>query len=77
MFDSSRKSTGTAYTATVALVAGALVFSPAILFLTNSFTYFALGVAVAGSAACLAMAWGAWTQTSQLTIPSIVAQRRN
>jgi len=75
MFDASQKSTGTSYTTTVALLAVACVFSPAILIASRPFGYFALSTAVICSAVCLVLAFVTWKRSSQLTIPSIANRR--
>lgn len=72
MFESQQKSSGTRYTLTVALVAMALIFSPAILMISRPVGYLPLGLAVAASAFCLAVAWLTWRKYSLLSIPSIV-----
>jgi hypothetical protein len=71
MFEPNVKSTGTQYTLTVALLALAFVFSPALLLVSGRFGYVPVSLAVAGSALCVILAWVNWTRHSQLTIPSI------
>jgi asparagine N-glycosylation enzyme membrane subunit Stt3 len=71
MFDASQKSTGTGYTTTVALLAVALIFSPAGLIFYRPFGYMSLTLAIACSALCLGLAWLTWRRSSRLTIPSI------
>jgi len=77
MFESHAKSTGTQYTLTVALLALAFVFSPALLVLSNRFGYLSISLAVACSVLCVILAWVNWTRYSQLTIPSIEAPQPN
>jgi hypothetical protein len=74
MFDSQQKSTGTGYTTSVALLAVALIFSPAVLIASRPFGYVSLSVAIACSTVCLALAWINWKKSSQLSIPSIAVQ---
>ena len=76
MFASSRKSTGTNYTVTAALVIAALFFSPAVLLVSGQRGYGSISVAFVCSAICLALAWFSWTR-SQLTIASIHDTPRN
>lgn len=77
MFAPARRFTGTNYTATVALAIVALIFSPAVLFLSGQPSYGSISVAIVFSAICLALAWFSWSR-SQLTIASIHdAPRRN
>jgi len=75
MFEPHQKSTGTGYTMTVALVAAALVFSPAVLFMSRPFGYGLASLAVAFSALCVTLAWVNWKRSSKLTMPSITRQR--
>lgn len=74
MFDSQQKSTGTRYTMTVALLVGALIFSPAALIVAGSTGYVAVSLALACSALCVALAWINWKRRSELTIPSVATQ---
>ena len=71
MFDPQQKSTGTGYTTTVALLAVAFIFSPAVLMISRPIGYVSLSLAIACSAICLALAWANWKKSSQLSIPSI------
>jgi heme O synthase-like polyprenyltransferase len=75
MFDSSQKSTGTAYTTTVAFLIVALIFVPAALMFFDNFGNVAIVLAVFASLACLGMAWRSWKKSSQLSIPSIENQQ--
>ena len=75
MFDSQQKSTGTGYTATAALLSMAFVFIPAILMVLRPFGYFALALAIGGSALCATLAWIVWRKSSRRSIPSIVIQK--
>lgn len=77
MFETNEKSTGTQYTLTVALLALAFVFSPALLVLSNQFGYLSISLAVACSVLCVVLAWVNWARNSQLTIPSIEAAQTN
>ena len=74
MFDSQQKSTGTRYSMTVALLVGALIFSPAALIVAGSSGYVGGSLALACSALCVALAWINWKRRSELTIPSIATQ---
>ncbi|MBI4903412.1 MAG: hypothetical protein HY820_07250 [Acidobacteria bacterium] len=71
MFANETKSTGTQYTLTVALLALAFVFSPAVLLLSGRTGYLPISVAVASSALCVILAYVNWTRNSRLTIPTI------
>ncbi len=71
MFDPTLKSTGRQYTTTVALLAVAFIFIPAVLVAERPFGYLFLSLALASSALCVTLAWVHWKRSSQLTIPSI------
>ena len=71
MFDPQLKSTGRQYTTTVALLAVAFIFNPAVLVAERPFGYLFLSLALASSALCVTLAWVHWKRSSQLTIPSI------
>ena len=75
MFASQQKSTGTQYVITVALLAVAFIFSPAVLVISRSFGYTGIVLAVACSTVCVALAWINWKKHSQLSIPSLETQR--
>ena len=75
MFSSCEKSTGTAYTPTVALLAMAFVFSPAMLIASHQFGHLSVSLAVACSATCLILAGVVWNKSSRLSIPSLAIQR--
>ena len=74
MFETNQQNTGTQYTATVALLVAAFIFSPALLILSRPFGYVSVVVAVVGSALCIVLAWLQWTKHSQLTIPSVLTR---
>jgi len=71
MFTTGEKSTGTAYTTTVAFLIVALVFVPAALLFIDNFGSVAIGLAMIGSLACMGMAWLSWRKSSRLTMPAI------
>lgn len=72
MFDSQQKPTGRAYTGTVALLAVAFIFIPALLAASRPLEPLSFAFAVFCSAVCVALAWVNWKRFSQLSIPSIV-----
>ena len=74
MFESHQKSTGTGYTMTVALLAVAFIFIPAVLFVSRPFGYGLAALAFACSASCVALARVHWKKSSQLSIPTIESQ---
>lgn len=71
IFDSHQKSTGTQYVVTVALLAVALIFIPAVLAVSRPFGHLAVMLALASSILCVGLAWFNWKRHSELTIPSI------
>ncbi len=72
--EAQQKSTGTQYTTTVALLAVALIFVPAVLIVSRPFGYVALAFAIACSALCVTLAWVLWKKASQLSIESIATE---
>ena len=74
MMEPQQKSTGTQYTTTVALLAVAFIFVPAVLVVSRPFGYVTLGLAIACSVLCAALAWVLWKKASQLSIESIATQ---
>ena len=74
MLESYQKSTGTGYTTTVALLAVAFIFSPALLLISRPFGYGAVSLAVACSTMCAGWAFVNWKKSSQLTMPSIITR---
>lgn len=71
MLDSHQKSTGTDYTMTAALLLMAVVFIPAILFLSRPLGYVSVSLALTCGALCVALARVVWKKRSQVTIPSL------
>jgi hypothetical protein len=63
---------GTDFNASNAFMVGAVVFSPAALFLSRPLGFDSFGIALAVCAASLSTVWIRWTQRSSLTVPSIV-----
>lgn len=76
MFDTFGKSTGRDYTATIAWLAIAVIFIPAVVFSVHP-RYLSLAVAFIGTMACLAMSWVSWTRSSKLTIPTLTGPLRS
>jgi hypothetical protein len=71
----SQKSTGGGYTTTVAYLAVALIFSPAMLVLSRPVGYVAISFAIACSALCVALAWVNWRKSSQRSLLSIEQEK--
>jgi hypothetical protein len=72
----SQASTGSGYTRTVAYLAVAFIFSPAVLFVSRPVGFIAISLAIACSALCVALAWLDWRKFS-LSIASAESQRVN
>lgn len=72
MTDSHRIYTGADYTPTIALVALALVFCPALFVLSAPVGDVSITAAFAFSGACLTLAGFLWTRFSALSIASVV-----
>ena len=66
MFDACQKSVGTDYTRLAALLAIALVFSPAALLFFRPVGYLSVFLSVAISAVCLTLAALSWKRSSRL-----------
>lgn len=62
---------GTRYSTTVAFVAAALIFSPALLVLSQPMRPVTAALAIASSVICLVLAWRSWRKHSRLTIETI------
>jgi len=75
MLESYQKSTGTGYTPTVALLAVAFIFIPAVSFISRPFGYGAISLAVACSTLCAGWAFFNWKKSSQLSMPSLATKR--
>jgi hypothetical protein len=73
MFDECKKTTGTHYTATAALLVGAFIFNPAILSLSRPVDILSMSLAAVWSIACVTMAWLSWKRSSQFFNLSIVS----
>ena len=74
MFDSETKYAGRHYTTTIAWIAVAVDFIPAMIFAVRP-TYVTLGLALICSVICLAMAWVSWRKSSRLETAAIAAQQ--
>jgi predicted PurR-regulated permease PerM len=70
LFSPARRFTGTSYAAAVALVIVALIFSPAVLFMSGRRISGSISVAFVFSAICFGLAWFSWTR-SQLTVAAL------
>lgn len=71
MFDAHLKSTGRDYSMTIALLAAAVVFVPAVLLAFGSASNVALTLAGVCSCVCVLLAWVNWKRHSRLTIPTL------
>ena len=71
----SQKSSGGGYTTTVAYLAVAFIFSPAVFVISRPVSYFTASLAISISAICLALAWMNWRKAAQPSVPSIASRR--
>jgi len=71
LFDSHLKTAGYDYTVTVALLAIAFIFSPAVLLSSRPIGNWSLSFAVACSVSSVIWAWVHWKRSSRLSVPSI------
>lgn len=76
MLKTQERSLGTLYGVTVALLLGALVFSPLLLIAIRPFGYLSVSIALVCGLLCTALAWLAWRKHSDVTILSIVPATR-
>lgn len=75
MIFTHQKRVGTQYSVTVALLAAAFIFSPAILILSRPIGSASVLTALAGSTSCILLAWFNWKKYSSLTVPSLETPR--
>lgn len=66
------RSSGTQYTSTVALLAGAFIFIPTVLVASRPYDTAMFSLALAASLVCAALAWRQWNRHSDLTMLAIV-----
>jgi protein-S-isoprenylcysteine O-methyltransferase Ste14 len=71
MFTSHQKSTGTQYTAVVASLVFAFVFSPAVIVMSGPFGFASASIVFVLAGLGLAVACLNWKSCAQSTIPSI------
>ena len=74
MIDYRQKFADTQYASTVALLVLALVFSPAVLVMSQPFGSVSVSLAAAFSALCIVLAWFAWAKGSRLPRMSVVTE---
>jgi hypothetical protein len=71
MFQTSQKTSGIDYTATIALAALGIVFSPAVILMSGHFDGGRVTMALIFSAACLLLSWVSWHYYSRRSIPTL------
>ena len=71
----SQASERTGYTATIAYLAVALIFIPAVLVASRPLAYSATSLAIGCSVACLALAWANWRKSASVARLSSAAQK--
>lgn len=71
----SQKPTGSGLPTTVAYLAMAFIFGPALLVVSRPAGYMGLSLAVACSAVCVALAWMNWRESSPVSVASTEPQK--
>ena len=72
MFDSSLHSIGREHTVTVALLAVAFIFIPALVAVSQPLSY---SPAIGASALCVTVAWFHWKRSREVSTPAIATER--
>jgi hypothetical protein len=72
MFDSSLHSGGSEHTVTVALLAVAFIFIPALVAVSQPLSY---SPAIGASALCVTVAWFHWKRSREVSTPAIATER--
>lgn len=72
MFDSSLHSAGREHTVTVALLAIALIFIPALVAVSQPLSY---SPALGASTLCVTVAWFHWKRSRKVSTPMIATER--
>jgi hypothetical protein len=73
VFHSFQQAAGREYTVTIALLAAALIFIPAVVAVSQPLSYLP---AVGASALCLTAAWIHWKRSQPLLLSPIAAERK-
>ena len=71
MFDSSLRPAGSEHTVTVALLAAAFIFIPALVAVSQPLSY---SPAIGASALCVVVAWSHWKRSRRVSIPAIATK---
>lgn len=75
MFDSFQQSAGREYTTTVALLAVAFIFIPALVAISQPLSVLSIWAAIVGFTICVALAVIRWKSSAKVSIPSVPTQR--
>jgi len=75
LFDSSLRSAGGEHTATVALLAVAFIFIPALVAVSQPLSQGSVSVAIGGSALSVILAWVLSKRSQKVAIPAIATER--
>ncbi len=76
MLQTPQNSSGDDYATTVALLAGAFIFSPAVLLMSGPFGMWQVTLATVVSLAGVGLTWANWRRYTRLTVPSVSSQTR-
>jgi hypothetical protein len=71
VFDSFQQSAGREYTATVALLAVAFIFIPALVAISQPLIVFYIWAAIVGFTLCVALAVIRWKRSAKVSIPAV------
>jgi len=74
LFDSTPHSAAREHTTTVALLALAFIFIPALTAVSQPFSYVSVSFAISGSAVCVILAW-IQSRPPKVCIPAIANER--
>ena len=72
MFHSFQRPAGREYTVTIALLAAALIFIPALVAVSQPMIY---SPAIGASAACVTAAWFNWKRSRRVLVSAMIAER--
>lgn len=72
MFHSFQRPAGREYTVTIALLAAALIFIPALVAVSQPMIY---SPAIGASAVCVTAAWFHWKRSRRVLVSAMIAER--
>jgi hypothetical protein len=75
MLNAQQKPIGTGYTSTFAFFVFAVLFVPAILFVSHPLGYLAISLATVCAALSVGLAWVDWKRSSRVPIASVATRK--